>query len=87
MLVPAVLVGIAIALEEALRHLTAGSHVMAAILSSRNPESEREILLAGLFVFCRLLVLWVLPALVATWFVARLTRRWGGRLERGGSLV
>ncbi len=63
--------------EELLRHGTAGSSIVASILSSRTGEFTWQMLVAFAFVGIRFTALWLLPAVAATWLVARLWRRLG----------
>jgi len=65
---------ILIVAEEVLRHLTAGSSVIASILSSTTAVFGWEFVVALLFVLCRLIVLWLLPAVLAVWLFRRLWR-------------
>lgn len=52
-----------VAIEEVLRHLMAGTSVVATILSSG--EFSWQLILACIFVLLRLFVILILPALVA----------------------
>ena len=73
---PCVVVAVVL-IEEALRHATAGSSIVAAILSSRTGDLTWQILVAVAFVGCRFLVLWLLPAIVVTRIVASVWRKRG----------
>lgn len=71
---PPVQAVILIGAEEFLRHLTAGSSVIASILSSTTAAFSWEFVVALLFVLCRLVVLWLLPAVLVVWLLRRVRR-------------
>lgn len=62
-------------IEELLRHASAGSSIVAAILSSRTGDITWQILVAVAFVGCRFFVLWLLPAIIVTGLVASVWRK------------
>jgi hypothetical protein len=67
--------GVVVLTEEVLRHVTAGASIVASILSSQTSGFGWELLVAGAFVLCRFVALWLLPPLLVTWLVAKLWRR------------
>lgn len=64
-----------VVVEEVLRHLTAGSSIIASLLSARTAGLHWDVMVAVTFVGCRLLAVWLLPALLVTWSLARLWKR------------
>lgn len=70
--------GILVAIEETLRHFSAGSSVVSSILSSTTSTVGWEFAVALLFVVSRLLVIWLLPPLMLVWLLSRIGRRESG---------
>lgn len=68
---------VVVAIEEVLRHLLAGSGIVASILSSRTGDFSWQLLVAGLFVLIRFFALWILPALVVVRFSVWIWKRRG----------
>lgn len=70
-----------VVVEEVLRHVLAGSSIVASILSSRTGDFSWQLLVAGLFIIVRVFALWILPALVVVrvgaWLWKRRTNRSG----------
>jgi hypothetical protein len=68
-----------VVVEEVLRHVLAGSSIVASILSSRTGDFSWQLLVAGVFILVRVFALWILPALVVVrvgaWLWKGLTNR------------
>lgn len=64
-----------VVVEEVLRHVLAGSSIVASILSSRTGDLSWQLLVAGVFILVRVFALWILPALVVVRVGAWLWKR------------